>query len=132
MATEPVGHALPPVRSGGARHRSRSRFQERSLLLNPGSVIAAALATFMVVLLGLTARLATGRDPALAPVVAIRQPSGHAAGVSLVTRSSGGQALPGSGRQGAQGGAAATQPGSAPLVTSASGAGGLYQEDDGA
>ena len=115
--------------SPGTQPRARSRFRERSLLLNPASVIGAALATFLVVLVALTARLATGRDPALAPAVAMRQPSGHGAGAALATRSSGGQAL-GHSPHSAQG---ATPTGSAPLVTSASGAGGLYQEgDDGA
>ena len=133
VATEPAGHDAarlggPP----GAPRRRRSRFRERSLLLNPASVVGAALATFLVVLVALTARLATGRDPAATTAMAIRQPSGHGAGTALTTRSSGGQAL-GPSPQSAQGVAAATQGGSAPLVTSASGAGGLYVEgDDGA
>ena len=133
MATEPASHDAPRVGGpSGVSRRPRSRFCERSLLLNPASVIGASLATFLVVLVALTARLATGRDPAATPAVAIRQAPGNGAGTALTTRSSGGQAL-GPGPQSAQGAARATQAASTPLVTSASGAVGLSGEgDDGA
>jgi hypothetical protein len=44
-----------------------SRMSDRSLLRNPLPPIAAAITVFLVVLVLLTARLATGHDPGLRP-----------------------------------------------------------------
>jgi hypothetical protein len=45
--------------------RSSRRTAERSLLRNPLSVVAAAMASFLVVLVLMTARVVSGHDPAL-------------------------------------------------------------------
>ncbi|HEY7966739.1 MAG TPA: hypothetical protein VID68_06905 [Solirubrobacteraceae bacterium] len=65
----------------------RSRFRQRSLLVNPAPVIGAALAAFAIAFGGLTWRLASGHDPAV-PLAALRQGAARAAGSGVVTRSS--------------------------------------------
>lgn len=100
----------------GARPTTRRpRLRERSMMLNPALVIAAALAAFALVLGGLTLRLANGHDPGLAGTAAISaRPSGVGT-TSLTTRTSGALA-PGVARTGAHG----SSP-TAPLLTAASG-----------
>jgi hypothetical protein len=55
----------PTTQPASGRARKPPRFAERSLLRNPLSVLAATLASFLVVLVLLTARVVTGNDPAL-------------------------------------------------------------------
>ena len=108
--TEPEPAAQPAT---GARRSQRSRFRERSLLLNPAPVVAAALAAFSLALGGLTAQLLTGHDPALGTLASVGRVAGKGAGTTLTTRASGAA-------RGASA-AAAGHAGTAPLVTSTSG-----------
>jgi hypothetical protein len=107
--TQPEPGAQPAV---GARRSRRSRLRERSLLLNPAPVVAAALAAFSLALGGLTAQLITGHDPALGTLASVSQPAGK--GTAPLTTSASGAVR---GASAAPAGHATT----APLVTSTSG-----------
>jgi hypothetical protein len=117
VATDPLTqrHAAPrPAR--GANARRGSRFRDRSLLLNPASVIAASVAAFLCTLVVLTARVATGRDPAVGTAISAGQSAGNRSRASLTTRASGAAVGPSS-----PSGAQAQSTPNAPLVTSTSG-----------
>jgi hypothetical protein len=114
MATDPLAQperAAPPA--AGARRSRASRVRERSLLLNPAPVVAAALAAFCLALGGLTVQLITGHDPALGTLASASPLAGKGAGATLTTRASGA----GRGASAAPAGHGRT----APLVTSSSG-----------
>jgi len=70
-----------------SRTRTQSRLRERSFLLNPAPVVGAALAAFAIAFGGLTMRLATGHDPAVAPLASASRAAGGGR-VSLRTSSS--------------------------------------------
>jgi hypothetical protein len=111
MTTDPQTKPEPGAQpAAGAR---RSRLRERSLLLNPAPVVAAALAAFSLALGGLTAQLITGHDPALGTLASVSQPAGKGAGTTLTTSASGAVRR----ASAAPAGHATT----APLVTSTSG-----------
>jgi hypothetical protein len=113
MTTEPhrPDHPGAPLKRDARR---RSRLRERSLLLNPAPVVAAALAAFSLVLVGLTFRLQAGHDPSVSTVALAPRIGAAAAGARLTTRASGTPASIGS--------PASVSPSTAPLVTSTSGA----------
>jgi len=132
MTTEPISE--PESRPVAAGARRRSRFRERSLLLNPAPVIAATLAAFAIALSGLTAQLLSGHDPAVGMVASVARGASSGA-ATVTTRASGAASATGSSpaTSGAATGGSATRP----LTTATSGsatAGGIPSigRDDGA
>jgi hypothetical protein len=115
MTTDPLRPAQPTVPPAvETTGRRQSRFRERSLLLNPAPVLGATLAAFALAFGGLTMRLATGHDPALAAAVSSGQMASRGGTVALTTRASGAAAT----AAGAPAGSKAT---SARLVSTTSG-----------
>jgi hypothetical protein len=97
--------------NGGKRRRSRLR--ERGMMLNPAPLIGATLATFALVLSGLTLRLATGHDPAVGAVATVSPQTAHGGNGRVTTRASGTPTASGS--------KASSTAAGAPLVTATSG-----------
>ena len=99
------------------RHPRRSRLRERNPLGNPLAVIGTALATFLALLAMMTARLVSGRDPALRSV-ATTSSTGARSATELRTRTSG--TVAGGSAQGAAAGQHRPGP-AAPITTRTSG-----------
>ncbi len=116
-STDPaVASTLAPARGAGAGRRSPGR-APRSRSRGPLAVIAAALASFLVVLVLLTARVVSGHDPSLrasASTAAIVTRGGH----TVLRTTASGRTVPVAAGAGVEAGAAQ----SVPLVTRSSGA----------
>ena len=106
-----------------SKDHTNRRFRERSLMLNPAPTIGAALAIFAIAFGGLSLRLASGHDPALA-TSAIVQPANGRQGTTIRTHASGSAA------GAAPSSTARTAGGKARVVTAASGARGQARGGD--
>ncbi len=93
MTTEPISGPGPRQVAAGAPRRSR--FRERSLLLNPAPVIGATLAAFAIALSGLTAQLVGGHDPAVGTLASVARGASSGA-TTVTTRASGAASATGS------------------------------------